>query len=127
MESDRSPVDSLIAGMLNQKLYVMLRRTVRAELLTDELVALHLKWMITQERKGVIFASGPFIVPGRPRGAGGGMTVLRATDEQEATAIGDTDPFVAAGAVEYELLTWMLMEGGLRLTVSYSTGQFELG
>lgn len=130
MECEFSPAEqvrALTARMLNQMLFVMLRRTVRTELMTDELVTAHLKWMIAQERKGLIFASGPFNAPGQPRGAAGGMTVLRAADEKEAAALGDTDPFIEAGAVEYELRTWMLMEGGLRLKLSYSTGQFELG
>ncbi|OWW19630.1 hypothetical protein AYR66_09060 [Noviherbaspirillum denitrificans] len=118
---------ALTAPMLNQKLFVMLRTTVRPELMTDELLAAHLRWMVAQEARGAIFASGPFVVPGKARGMAGGMTIVRAVDEHEATAIIDTDPFIANGAVEYELRTWMLMEGGFRLNINYSTGQFQLG
>jgi len=119
-------VSDLTSTMLNLPLYVMLRTTVQPALLSEELVLAHLRWMIEQEGQGRVFASGPFVVPDLPRGAAGGMTILRAADEQQAVQIGQEDPFVKAGAVAFQMHKWMLMEGAIQLTLRYSSQSFSM-
>ena len=109
----------LLAKMLRKKLFVMLRipRAIdRIEVLLPD----HLNWMIAAEGRGQIFGSGPFTgVSGRP-GELGGMTILRAGSLDEAESIALQDPFIAQGVFSYELYEWMLMEGRVTLSVSFS-------
>ncbi|MBL0423003.1 hypothetical protein JI739_21885 [Ramlibacter sp. AW1] len=106
--------------MANLPLYVALRRTIDAALMTPELLLEHLRWMVRQEAQGTIFASGPFDQPGRPRGAVGGLTVLRVDDEDAARRLLADDPFIRSGAVDFELRRWILMEGSPDLQVRLS-------
>jgi uncharacterized protein YciI len=106
-------------SMLNKCLYVVLRATRDARRL-EELLEAHLQWAILAERRGVLFASGPFVAHGVPPGALGGMSIVRASSEAEARNILAEDPFVAQGAVEIDVRRWLLMEGGVTVTVRFS-------
>jgi uncharacterized protein len=109
----------LSAGMLNKRLFVMLRSCIRADRIQAH-VAAHLRWMIAAERRGIIFASGPFVAEGQPMGVAGGMTILRAASREEAEAIARQDPFIAEGVYGFEIREWRLMEGSFSVTVRYS-------
>jgi uncharacterized protein len=116
--SVQEQVRELTGAMMNLALFVMLRRTVRPERLTPELLLEHLQWMVAQEDAGAVFASGPFEEPGLPRGAAGGLSILRAASIEAATSIADADPLVEGGAVTYKMKTWILMEGDLHVRLS---------
>ncbi len=120
-------VRALTATMLNLKLFVMVRRTVRPKDLVPSLLVAHLQWMVAKEEQGKIFASGPFEVAGAERGAAGGLSILRAADEQEARGIADDDPLVRSGVVAYDMHAWLLMEGDLQLRVRLSQRSAQLG
>ena len=109
----------LLRSMLNKPLYVALR-TPRDTSRLDELLEPHLRWAIAAERRGELFASGPFVADGVPPGMLGGMSIVRAGSEEDARAILAADPFVAAGVFSVELRRWMLMEGGFTVTVRLS-------
>jgi uncharacterized protein YciI len=109
-----------LRSMLNKCLYVALRATRDARRL-EELLEAHLQWAIATERRGELFASGPFVADGASPGAAGGMSIVRASSEAEARNILANDPFVAQGAVEIEVRRWRLMEGGFTVTVRLSS------
>ncbi|SCK16530.1 hypothetical protein VAR608DRAFT_1107 [Variovorax sp. HW608] len=109
----------LLADMLNKRLYVALR-TPRDAARMGELLESHLRWAVAAERRGELFASGPFVGEGAAPGSLGGLSVLRAASEEEARAILAADPFVAEGAVSIEVRCWLLMEGGFTLNVHLS-------
>jgi uncharacterized protein len=109
----------LTAGMLNKRLFVMLRACLEPDRVRAH-VAAHLRWMIAAERRGLVFASGPFVAEGQPMGAAGGMTILRAANRDEAEAIARQDPFIAEGVYGFEIREWRLMEGSFSVTVRYS-------
>lgn len=109
----------LLQSMLNKPLYVALR-TPRDTTRMGELLEPHLRWAIAAERRGELFASGPFVADGVPPGMLGGMSIVRAASEEEARAILAGDPFVANGVVSIEMRRWMLMEGGFSVTVRLS-------
>ena len=107
-----SAAQQLLASMLNKPLYVVLR-TPRDLARMGELLEAHLQWAIAAERRGELFASGPFVAEGGTPGALGGMTIVRAASEGEARAILAGDPFVAEGVFATEIRRWLLMEAEL--------------
>lgn len=109
----------LLQSMANKPLYVALR-TPRDTTRMDELLEPHLRWAIAAERRGELFASGPFVADGVPPGMLGGMTIVRAASAEEAQAILAGDPFVAHGVIAVEIRRWMLMEGSFSVTVRLS-------
>jgi len=109
----------LLEAMLNKPLYVALRepRDLRR---IQELLPAHLEWAVQAERRGELFASGPFAAEGCPPGAAGGMTIVRAGSHAEAEAILAMDPFVKEGLVTITIRKWILMEGGFTVTMRFS-------
>ena len=67
----------------------------------------HVKYMEECHARGKIVLSGPFM-----EGAGvmalGGMTVFRAADLEEATALGTEDPTVKSGMLKVEVKPWWI-------------------
>lgn len=116
---DTTDPRQMLAAMLNKPLYVALRepRDLRR---IQELLPAHLEWTIQAERRGELFASGPFAAEGLPPGAAGGMTIVRAGSHAEAEALLTKDPFVKEGLVTVTIRKWILMEGGFSVTVRFS-------
>ena len=112
-------VQKTLAAMLNKPLYVALRQPVDVARM-QVLLEAHLQWAVASERRGELFASGPFVADGAAPGSLGGMSIVRAGSEEEAQAILASDPFVQSGAVAIELRHWTVMEGGFTLTVRFS-------
>jgi hypothetical protein len=83
----------------------------------------HLAYMIELERRGALFASGPF-GDGTP---GDGMTIVRAASEVEAREIALADPFVVNGIRTFTIQAWTVMEGSLNVTVSFSDRSAKIG
>ncbi|WP_439672388.1 YCII-related domain-containing protein [Cupriavidus necator] len=111
-------ISSLLRGMLNKPLYVALRRARDLPRMADVLQR-HLEWVVLAEQRGEIFLSGPFTDGGEP-GAGGGMTILRASSLAAAQQVIDADPFIAEGIFEAEVRPWLLMEGSLTFNLTLS-------
>ena len=118
MDAPRT-VQDMLRAMLNKPLYVALRLPGRAERVA-ELLEAHLQWMVAAERRGELFASGPFVADGVPPGALGGMSIVRAASLEEAREILSRDPFVAEEVVTLDIRKWMVMEGGVTVTVRFS-------
>jgi len=105
--------------MLRKKLYVVLSKPMGTPEQIKACTPSHLEYMIALEKTGILFASGPFLGPdGRPTGEG--MTILRTASAEEAKRIAETDPFFVGGLRRFEVREWMLMEGSLGLTVTFS-------
>ena len=107
-------IAELTKGMLRLKLFVMFSSGKGLDL--KPYLAEHLQYMIELERKGKLFASGPFGDGTR----GDGMTILRAANEEEAHEIAKRDPFVVSGIRTYTIQSWTAMEGSMTFTVNFS-------
>ena len=83
----------------------------------------HLAWMLSLERAGHLFASGP-ITSGEGVTPGAGLTILRAADAVEAASIAARDPFVEKGLRHFDVFGWQLMEGAVTVRVSFGTGTY---
>jgi uncharacterized protein YciI len=111
--------------MLRKTLYVVLSKGGATAEQIGALLPQHLEYMIDLERKGVLFASGPFsVAPGQP--AGDGLTILRAAGADEAHDIASADPFVVNKLRTFEVREWTLMEGSIGLKVNFSDRSSEL-
>ena len=108
----------LLARAAKLKLFVMLRRVVKPDLLVDNLGA-HLRWLIDREKEGVVFLSGP-VAPREGAVTLSGLSILRTTTIEEAEAIARQDPFIKLGVFTYEMHEWTVNEGGISLFVSLS-------
>ena len=110
---------SRLASMLNKRLFVVLRELEDAAGLATLLDA-HLDWAVQVERQGYLFASGPFVTDDGPAGTAGGMSILRAASLEEAEAVLARDPFISEGVFSITIKEWVVMEGGVTLTVRFS-------
>ena len=118
-------VAELTQRMLRKKLFVVLSTATGGPDQLKPHLAAHLDYMIALEKKGVVFASGPFTEadgsPGRY-----GMTILRAANAAEARRHAEADPFVVAGLRSFELREWTVMEGSLAIRVNFSDQTLEV-
>ena len=118
-------IAELMQKMLRKKLYVLLSKPLVAPEKLKPFLPAHLEYMISLERRGVVFASGP-LADGEGPPSGHGLTVLRTKDANEARAIAEADPFVANGLRSFELKEWTVMEGTLSLRVNLSDQSIEV-
>lgn len=116
---------ALMQGMLKKNLYVVLRTPVDLSRI-NELLPAHLEWAIQCERRGELFASGPFVAEGGAPGPAGGMSIFRAGSVEEVERILSGDPFIHQGVFAAEIKKWVLMEGGFTLSVRFSDQSYLL-
>jgi uncharacterized protein len=115
--SDQEEIVRLKSRMIMKSYYVMFRRVVDRTKLSAVLLA-HYQWIIGLEKMGLVLASGPlFEADGGP---GVGMTVFRAANFEEATALAQGDPFCESGAATFEIMRWQLNEGRIHVSIDLS-------
>jgi uncharacterized protein len=118
-------VADLTRKMLRKKLYVVISKPVVPPEKLQLYLSAHLEYMIELEKRGHVFASGP-LSDGDGPPTGLGLTVLRASDAQEARALAEADPFFVNGLRTFELKEWTVMEGTLGLRVNLSDQSIEV-
>ena len=116
MDAQEERIEALLSKMLKLRLYVILWQGKDQDL--RPLLADHLEYLIGLEKQGKVFASGPMGAPEQRNG----MTIVRASDEAEARAIAENDPFAKAGIRDFRIEPWTVMEGSLSLTINFSDG-----
>jgi uncharacterized protein len=123
--SGEERIRELTQRMLRKKLFVVLSKGAATADQISALLPHHLEYMIGLERKGVLFASGPFAAnPGAP--VGDGLTILRAASAEEASTIASADPFVVNKLRSFEVREWTLMEGSFGLKVNFSDQSLDI-
>ena len=83
MSELQNKASELTARMLQKHLYVVLTTPLKSASELATLLTEHLNYMISLEKKGVLFASGPFLA-GEQVAPGSGMTIIRASSLEEA-------------------------------------------
>src|SRR5215467_10421416 len=117
--STQARIAALTQRMLRKKLFVVFSTAIGSPAEIEEILPLHLQYMIALEKRGLVFASGPLTDEGAaPRG--NGMTVLRTASAAEARAIAEADPLFAHGLRSFEVREWTVMEGSLAIKVNFS-------
>jgi uncharacterized protein YciI len=119
-------ISALNARMLQKHFYVVLTTPLKPMSELATLLPEHLTYMIDLEKRGILFASGPFIKGPNVAEEGNGMTIIRASSFEEAQAIAGRDPFNASGMRSFEIREWQLNEGSYTVTVNYSDGSYTI-
>lgn len=120
-----SQAQALMQGMIKKPLYVVLRIPVDMSRL-NQLLPAHLEWAVQCEKRGELFASGPFMQEGTAPGSQGGMSIVRADSVEEVQRILSGDPFIQQGVFTVDIKKWMLMEGGFTVSVRFSDQSYLL-
>ena len=118
-------IAELTQKMLRRKLYAVLSHPSPSPEKLKALLPAHLEYMISLEKRGVLFASGP-LSDGKGPPSGAGLTVLRVADINEARALAEADPFVRNRLRTFEVKEWTIMEGTLGLRVNLSDQSVEV-
>ena len=118
-------IAELTRNMLRRKFYAVLSKASPTPEKLKALLPAHLEYMISSEKRGVLFASGPLADSAGPP-SGAGLTVLRVGSAEEARAIAEADPFVTNGLRTFEIKEWTIMEGTLGLRVNLSDQSVEV-
>ena len=113
-------------GMLQLQLYAVFTRPVRGLKPVMEVLERHLAYQISLEKRGVLFAAGPFWTDDEKEWRGEGMVVIRAENLAAARAVADEDPMHASGVRTYEVRPWLINEGTLTLRLEHSTRGFVM-
>jgi uncharacterized protein YciI len=112
-------LQQLTNRMLRKKLFLV---TITADVAPDRLtlhLADHLEYMTELSRRGVLFASGPFVgADGAP--TGDGLSIFNTPSAEEAQSFAERDPFYVHGPRRFELKEWMLMEGSMTVTLNFA-------
>jgi uncharacterized protein YciI len=117
--------EELMAKMLKKRLYVVIWKSFGKPDLIRQHLAKHLQFMIGLEKRGALFASGPF-ASGNGAQIGDGITILRAVSLDEAKVFANSDPFVIAGARTYDIREWTLMEGRIGISLDFSDNSYRI-
>jgi uncharacterized protein YciI len=115
----KSVIETLTRKMLNKRLFVVIWKSFGLPDLIKRDLEKHLQYMIALEKRGVVFASGPF-TPGLGVSVGDGLTIFRATSIEEAKVFANGDPFVLNGARSYDVREWTVMEGRIGIELDFS-------
>jgi len=131
MDNDDFPwqdhVDKVTSkGLLAKQLYVILTKPADGLQPVLDNLQEHLAYQLELERKGIMFAAGPFADDDQNCWEGEGMVIIRADSIKAARQIAAEDPMHKCGAREYRVRPWMLNEGSITLKVTYSNGKREV-
>jgi uncharacterized protein YciI len=118
-------IAALTQKMLRRKFYAILSKASPTPEKLKALLPAHLEYMISLEKRGLLFASGP-LADGDGPPTGAGLTVLRVASAREARALAEADPFVANGLRTFEIKEWTIMEGTLGLRINLSDQSVEV-
>lgn len=85
----------------------------------------HHRYLVDLERKGLLFAAGPFVNENGDR-VGLGMIIIRARSGSEAARIAMREPYTKAGQRVMTITPWQRNEGSLRLVLNLAAGELKI-
>lgn len=118
-------VEDLHGKMLHKRLYIIFSEPTEKTGDRRKIFPKHIAYQLEIEKKGILFAAGPFVdAKGKPQGPG--MIVVRARNMAEAKKIAEADPFHKEGYRKFRIQAWEINEGGFNVHVKFSDGSFTL-
>lgn len=124
MTSPAEQVAAISASLTREQTYVlMMRPNPDAPPVESRglLRIAHHEYLLDLERRGVLFAAGPFADRGE-RSSGSGMIIIRAPSREEATRIGREEPYTRSGLRLMDVLPWQRNEGAMKLEIRLADG-----
>jgi uncharacterized protein len=120
----QAKVKELLKPMLRLDLFAIHWHLAGSVEAMNAMLPEHLEHMAHLEKKGVLFASGPFIDGGQDPGAG--LSIVRARDDAEAAGIARAEPLANAGIRDFTIRKWELREGALSIVIRFADGSYSL-
>ena len=118
-------VNELHDKMLHKRLYVIFSEPTEKTGDRRKVFPKHIAYQLEIERKGILFAAGPFVnSKGKPQGPG--MIVIRAKSMAEAKRVAEADPFHKLGFRKFRIQAWEINEGGFNINVKFSTRTYTI-
>jgi uncharacterized protein len=105
---------------LARLLYVITSTAIKDLKSVNQFLPVHFEYLHSLETKGILFGAGPLFSQDGEYFAGNGMIIIRAESVTEARAIADADPLHQNQVREYQIQPWLLNEGSINISISYS-------
>jgi uncharacterized protein YciI len=113
-------------GMLQKQVYVVLTTATNGIGPVMENLAEHLKFQLAIEKSGVMVAAGPNWTDDERSWDGDGMVIIRASSLDEAKSIAASDPMHKCGARSFTVRPWLMNEGVMKFSVTFSDMRMRL-
>jgi uncharacterized protein len=111
---------------LAKLLYIITSTTIKDLESVNQFLPAHLDYLHSLEKKGILFGAGPLFSEDGEYFAGNGMIIVRANSVGEAQQIADDDPLHQNQVRKYQINPWLLNEGSIKISVSYSDTQAQI-
>lgn len=118
-------ITALMQPMIKKTLWVVLSTAQVPSAQMEPHAPEHLRYMNDLEAQGLLWASGPFVVPGVT--VGDGLTIFNASDEADVRRWMDAEPLTRLGMRTYQIRKWELREGKIPVELFCSQSRFALG
>lgn len=115
----------LLAPMIKKTLWAVLSTAKVSSAEMEPHAAQHLRYMKSLEAKGLLWGSGPFIVPGVV--VGDGLTIFNVADEADVHRLMAEEPLTKLGLRTYSVHRWELREGRIAIEFFFSQSKVALG
>jgi uncharacterized protein YciI len=124
MTTTRSETDALLAPMIKKALWVVFSTAQVPSSEMEPHAPDHLRYMNGLENDGLLWGSGPFIVPGVV--VGDGLTIFNVSDEAEVHRLMAEEPLTKLGMRTYTIRKWELREGQISISLHLSQSKVAL-
>lgn len=118
-------ITDLLAPMVKKTLWVVLSTAKASSAEMEPHAAEHLRYMNSLEAKGLLWGSGPFMVPGVV--VGDGLTIFNVPDETDVHRLMADEPLTKLGMRTYTVHRWALREGKIAIELFLSQSKVALG
>ncbi|OUU80082.1 MAG: hypothetical protein CBC38_01415 [Gammaproteobacteria bacterium TMED78] len=112
--------------MISKDFFVIFTRPVKKIKEILELLEEHLKYQIDLEKKGILFAAGPFWSEDNSSWSGEGMIIIKANNYDDAFKIASSDPMHKSGSRSFKVKPWMLCEGSMTIELNHSSRTYKI-
>jgi len=116
---------ALLAPMIRKTLWVVLSAAKASSAEMEPHAPEHLRYMSRLEAEGLLWGSGPFVVPGVL--VGDGLTIFNVADAGEVRRLMAEEPLTKLGLRSYTLHKWELREGRIAIDLYLSQSKAALG
>lgn len=108
-------------GRLRRQLFVVTSTATGPTAALKPLLPAHLAFLAGLERSGELFMAGPLLNEDPDTWSGDGLLIYAAASYEQAAEIAARDPLHAAGVRSYTIRPWLLNDGSLRISITFST------
>lgn len=108
---------------LAKLLYVITSTAIKDLESVNQFLPVHFEYLHSLETERILFGAGPLFSQDGEYFAGNGMIIIRAESVAAAKAIADRDPLHQNQVRKYQIQPWLLNEGAIDISISYSNAK----